>query len=172
MVIARGSKNIEYERVQIDEWIKGEIVEVQDRVNENRKYKDENGEWQVRTAEECRFKLDLEDYQYNHYSRWMTISTNKASNLYVKYLKAMFPDLEPEQTVDLDKLVGQKVKTMWDQDERNGNIYQFISKIRRLSDEPLNIVVEEDGKDDDGFPGNKEPLPSERGELKEDDVPF
>jgi len=138
MIVIKPRKNdFEYERVEIDEWVNGKIVEVQDRVNENRKYKDqETGEWKTKTVDEVRFVFELDGYKFKHYSRWMNQSVNKKATLYDKYLKKLVPGLKPDQAVDLSKLVGVEVKTMWDQETgKDGQVWQHVANIK-----PLNSV--------------------------------
>jgi len=131
MVIARSNKT-EFEKVVIDEWLVGEIADVQERLNENKRFKNkETGEDEVRSAQEVRFVFELEGYSFKHYSRWMTISTHKESNLFKKYLSKLLA--EPAGSdIDLDQLKGMKVKTMWDNDEWNGQTYQNIVQIKPL----------------------------------------
>lgn len=129
----RGQK-MEYEKVEVDNWVEGTIDEVQFRVNENRRYRDkETGEYVTKTANEVRFAFVFPDYKFRHYSRWMTASMNKESNLYKKYLKELVEGLEPETDIDLEKMKGKKVKIMWKNDKgKNGEIYQSVAQIRGL----------------------------------------
>ena len=133
-----GGGRKDYERVAVDEWLAGEIEEVQ--YDEHRQYnvKDkETGEWSKATAPHVRFKFRLETYQYPHYSRWMKASTFEKSNLYGKYLKYLCPKYDcADQLIDLDKLEGAKIKVMF---EDSGE-YQNVSQIRGL-DPDLNIIV-------------------------------
>ena len=145
------SKKMDYEKVNIDEWISGEIEEVQARLNKEKKFTDrKTGESGIREAEEVRFKFKLDGYEYAHYSRWNTKSLNDKSNLVKKYLRNLIPDLNPQEAVDLSVLNGMRVKTMWDEQLFNGNMYQFIANIKRLVKEEskeLEIDEKEEGKD-------------------------
>jgi hypothetical protein len=132
MVVARGNKT-DFEKVEIDSWINGSIAEVQERLNENKKFKNkETGEDEVRSAQEVRFVFSLDGYSFKHYSRWMTISTHKESNLFKKYLSKLILDAKAGEDIDLDQLIGMRVKTMWDNDEWNGQVYQNIVQIKPL----------------------------------------
>jgi len=144
MVIIRPNEKRDFERVKVDEWLNGKIEEIQERVNENRKYKNqETGEDEVRTVNEVRFKFKLDDYDYAHYSRWMTQSVGKKATLYDKYLKKLTPGLEPNKAVDLDRLKGVRVKIMWEDNEYNGVVYQNVAQIRPLN-EGINLECSEE----------------------------
>lgn len=147
-LVIRPQKDFEFERVKIDEWVEGSITEIQERLNENRKYKDkETGEWKVRSVEEVRFVFQLEGYEFKHYSRWMTKSVGKESNLFKKYLHKLLPELVSNKPVDLGKLKEIKVKMMWDQEiGKDGNIYQFVANIKPLQDVGDISVEEEVGE--------------------------
>lgn len=136
-IIIRGFKKTEFEKVKIDEWIVGEIVEIEERLNENKKFKNqETGEYEFRNVDEVRFVFSLDGYQYKKYSRWMTRSISDRSNLFNKYLKKIIPDLEPTDCIDLSLLVGTKVRVMYENQTGNdGNVYQVVAQIR-----PLNAI--------------------------------
>ena len=147
--------------MDVDEWLPGSVQEVQ--YDENREYshKNETGEWVKLTAPHVRFKFSLEGYQYPHYSRWMKCSTNEKSNFYSKYLKHLCPTFDcKDKAIDLDKLVGIKVKVMW---ENNGD-YQNVTQIRGL-DPKLNIIAsgQEIGAEEAAEPASDDAGP---------DVPF
>ena len=133
-----GGGRKDYERVAVDEWLTGEIAEVQ--YDEQRQYnvKDkETGEWSKATAPHVRFKFKLDGYQYPHYSRWMKASTFEKSNLYGKYLKYLCPQYDcADQLIDLDKLQRIQIKVMFE----DNNEFQNVTQIRGL-DPDLNIIV-------------------------------
>lgn len=136
VIMAKPGKSGDFEKVKIDEWINGEIVEVQERLGVDRKYKDKDtGETKIRKVDEVRLKLTLEGYEYHHYSRWMTLSTNENSNLYKKYIQSLFGSKFPPDTIlDVERLTGLQVKTMWDETlTKQGGMFQFIGKIRLLN---------------------------------------
>ena len=146
-IIKPNKSDYVYERVIIDDWISGKIVEVQERNNPNRKYKDKNtGEWKTKAVDEVRFVFELDGYKYKHYSRWMTQSVHKKSTLYDKYLKKLDPSLEPETAVDLDRLAGIEVRTMWDEETgRDGAVYQHVASIKPLAPVALGVEIENKG---------------------------
>ena len=133
-----GMQRLEYEKVAVDEWLTGHIEEAQ--YNEHREYNHKNevtGAWEKLTAPHARFKFRLDGYQYPHYSRWMKASTHEKSNFYGKYLKHLCPAYDcKDKVIDLDKLVGAKVKIMWE----NNEDYQNVTQIRGLDPE-LNVIA-------------------------------
>ena len=132
-----GQQTMNYEKVKVDEWLAGAIEEVQYQADKKYKSKDKDtGEWSEKTAPHVRLKFKLDGYQYPHYSRWMKASTNEKSNFYAKYLKHLCPDFDcRDKVVDIDKLVGFRVRTMWENDGE----YQNITSIRP-SVPNLNII--------------------------------
>ena len=130
-----GGNKMVYERCEDDVWIEGTIKELQERMN-TRKYKnDDTGEYEEREVDEMRFVFQLEGYKFNHFSRWMTKSTGENSNLFKKYLKKLIPDFEPNGRIDLEALVGKRVKTMWVSEEgKDGNTYQGVLQIKPVDE--------------------------------------
>lgn len=116
----------------------GSVQEVQ--YDEHRAYRAKNNdtqEWEEREAPHVRFKFKLDGYQWPHYSRWMKCSTHEKSNFYSKYLKFLCPQYDcQDKVIDLDQLVGVRVKTMWEDDGE----YQRVSQIRGL-DPTLNVIA-------------------------------
>ena len=137
--VVGGKTKVDFEKVVVDEWLLGTIEEAQ--YDEDRAYKYKNketGEWDEGTAPHMRFKFKIEGYKFPHYSRWMRASTNGKSNLYSKYLKPLCPQYDCEdKAIDLDKLTGARVKTMW---ENGDNNYQNLTQIRGF-DPTLNIIA-------------------------------
>ena len=151
-------KSFDYERVVDDEWVEGVIIDVQERVNDKKKYK-EDGVEKFKTVDEVRLVFKLDGYKFNHYSRWSTKSVNKKANLFVKYLKELVPGLLPDKAIDLDALKNMKVKTMWKSNTLdNGVTYQSVAMVRPLetkNPEDIYMMVLEDDKEIK----NKEELP-------------
>lgn len=160
-----GQKAMVYEKVQVDEWLAGHIEEVQ--YDEHRAYKAKDkatGEWVEKTAPHLRFKFRLDGYQYPHYSRWLKCSTHEKSNLYSKFLKHLCPQYDcQDKVVDLDKLVGITIKTMWE----NNEDYQNITQIRGL-DPTLNIIT----SGTEIAPGLTDPADEEHGSVLDEEAPF
>ena len=152
MVYIPKKEKLEYEKVLIDEWINGEIVDVQEFKDVEQQYTNDEGEVDVRRVTKVRFKFNLEEYVYGHYSKKMTASMNEKSNLF-KFLRQIYGDrLLPDIAVDLDKLKGLKVKTMWDEVTLpNDNIFQWTDKIRPLENNLPAIWDVEEAKEDTSF---------------------
>lgn len=132
MVTVKPSKgDFQYERVPIDEWVTGTIEEVQERTNDNKKYKD-GDVWKTKSVEEVRFKFKLDGMEHPHYSRWMTASVHEKSTLFSKFLIKLIPNVQPQTEINLDGLVNTSVKTMWDEKDYNGNMFQFVANIKPL----------------------------------------
>lgn len=111
----------EFEKVKVDEWIAGDIAEVQyDKAHEFT-FK---GEKKINPG--VRFKFSLEGYNFPHYSRWMTFSYGEKSNLYRKYLFCLVDGAKPDMDFDLDELKGFPIKTMWS----NNDDFQNLEMIR------------------------------------------
>ena len=137
---AKANKNYDFEVVEVDDWLPGKIKDIQDRVNDKRKYKDEEtGEWKFRTVNEVRFVFELEDYKFSHYSRWMTNSVGERATLYSKYLKKLIEGLKPDTDVDLHKLRDKKILVMYENEEYDGKTYQNVTQVR-----PQEVIPKEE----------------------------
>jgi len=135
MVIVRPSEPIDYERVKNEEWVNSKITEVQTRVNAQREG----------NPQEVRFVFEIEGCEYKHYSRWMTAVMAEKANLYVKYIQKLAPKITPDKIVDLQRLVGLKLQTMWQMNKsKNGKEYQNLAMIRAVDTIP-DLEVKESG---------------------------
>ena len=161
MLIAKGQK-IEYEQVELDVFITGEILEVQGRFGVEKSYKDrETGEMITRKTDQCRFKFELEGYKFPHYSRWNNLSTNENSHLFKTYILPLFGNKYPPNTdIDIEKLAGAKVKVRWDETTlKTGSKFQFVDKIRFLGPadaDKIDLLAAEE----------EPPTPEEGGEVE------
>ena len=75
-----------------------------------------------------RFQFLLHGYQYPHYSRWMTCSSNENANLFKTYLEPLVEGAKPDMDINLKELVGLKVRVKWDQ--KNG--FEFPVEVEPL----------------------------------------
>lgn len=130
-------KKMEYEKVQIDEWIPGVIKEVQYDPEHKTNFKDEEtGENKVISA--VRFMLMLDGYKHPKYTLWGTFSLHEKSNLYKKFVSSLVENPKPDMRFDLDAFNGFAIKTMWAQ---NGD-FQNLEIIRPLKDRlKVNLAV-------------------------------
>ena len=171
-IIAKGKK-MEFEKVAIDEFINGLIVDVQERKGIKKDYKDnDTGETKTRTIDQVRFIFQLEGYEHNHYSRWNNLSTNERSNLYLKYIVPLFGGkYPPDSSLDVEKLKGLKVKVRWDETPIKGtnDMFQFVDKIR-LTDsndaKTIDLLVEDEPEI------TEKDMEKALEEPKEEEIPF
>lgn len=116
---------MEYEKVNIQDWVPGIIEDIQHDEERETGFKDEKtGEPLIKDC--IRFKFQLEGCSYPHYSRWMTFSYHEKANLYKKYLSSLVEGAKPDMDFDLDRLKGMKIKTMW----ANNGEFQNLEMIR------------------------------------------
>jgi hypothetical protein len=160
---------IDYERIQkYDEWISGDIAEIQLREDHDTGFKypakKDDGAPHPKAGEpiicdQVRLKFALEGHNYPHYSRWMRYSYGEKSNLYLKYLKYLVEGAQPDMNFDLESLTAMKVKTMWSQSE-DGK-FDNLEQIRPLNGKCKPEVAREEIKDE----------PPEEV-VQADDIPF
>lgn len=114
---------LDYEKVPVDEWVKGNIAEIQRDENRETEFQ---GEKKVRDM--VRFKFAIEGCQYPHYSRWMGFSYAEKANLYKKFLTPLVEEATPDMDFDLDILKGMDIKMMW----ANNGEFQNLEMVRPL----------------------------------------
>ena len=150
-ILASSNAGTDYEKVKIDEWIEGDIKEVETKLNVKKIYKDADGNEEEKTIDQVRFIFKLDGYKFTHRSRLMTISTHEKSTLYKDFLVSLFPTLKPGKTVDLEMLKNKRVKTMWDEriSDRDDKTYQFLSKIKLLNNDDGKFHIVVDKKEED-----------------------
>ena len=147
----------EYEQVKIDDWINGEISDIQYEDEHEFTYKGNKS-----TAPGVKIIMKLEGYKDAKHTRWMYFNYSEKSNLYKKFLVPLVVGAKPNMDFDLDTLKGAKIKVMYSQ---NGE-YQNLEMVRPMV--PLAPVV---------APAKKEKLPlgdvAETHEnAEEEEVPF
>ncbi len=116
----------DYERVRIDDFVKGVIEEVQEEPEHAFPVFKKMGEKYVKAGENVffgvRMKYKLEGCEYPHFSRWMKFTYGERSNLFTKYLTNLVKDAKPEMDFDIQALKGLEVKTLWDDNKFQGLI--------------------------------------------------
>ena len=132
MVYIPPKNKTDFEKVAIDEWINGEIVGEDIFKDVDQRFTNKDGQLDIRKVYMIRFKFKLEGYDYNHYSRKMTLSMNQKANLFLFLQQIYGQNIVPDIAVNTDKLIGLKVKTMW---VESGE-YQNLSMIRPLVTPP------------------------------------
>lgn len=113
----------EYEQVAVDEWLVGEIADIQYEQDHESMYK---GVKKVGDAVKIYIKLD--GYRDKKSTGWWSFNYAEKSNLYNIFIKALVPNAAPNMLYDLDNLKGMKIKAMYTQ---NGE-YQNLSMVRPL----------------------------------------
>ena len=148
---------VEFERIQkYDEWIPSVIQDIKLEENRRTGFKDDKT-GADKYVDQVRFKFALEGHSFPHYSRWMTYSFGDKSNLFLKYLKHLVANAQPDMKFDLDLLKGMKLKTMW---SANGD-FDNLDQVRPAA-----------GKfDADSDAPDPEP-PPEVTDSHPDDIPF
>jgi hypothetical protein len=115
----------DYEKVRTDDWVTGEIEDIQREEKRDTGFKDEEtGEPIIKDC--IRFKFKLDGYEYPHYSRWLSFSYHEKANLLKKYVMNLVEGAQPDMDFDVERLKGMKVKLMW---QDNGD-FQNIEMIR------------------------------------------
>ena len=111
-------KKTDFERIPVyDEWVNGEIVEIQYDENHKSIYQ---GQTRVKPA--VRFSLRLDGCRFNHKTRWMTFNYSEKAYLYKTFLKELVEGATEYMRFDLDALKGMKIKTMWQADGDYDNL--------------------------------------------------
>lgn len=117
-----------YEKVAVDDWVTGQIEEVQ--LDKNHRF---NFQGKISVYQGVRLKFTLDGYKFPHYSRWMKFSLGPKSNLFNKYISALVENAKPDMNIDVDCLQGCKVKIMWSEKTLNdGRTYQNVEMLRPL----------------------------------------
>jgi hypothetical protein len=117
-------RKTEFEQVKCDDFIEGEIIEVQEELEHQFKFKGDE-----KIAPAVRFVFKLKGYEHKHYSRWMSFIYAEKSTLYIKYLTSLVENAEPFMEFDIQALTGMKVKILWKDD---GGGWQSVETIRPL----------------------------------------
>ena len=153
----RPPKKIEYEKVQVGEMLRGEIVEIQH--EREHKFKGFSG-GEDTVQEAIRFVFKLDDYKFKHYSRWMKFSYAERSNIYSKYLVKLVKEIQPDADYDIENLLHFRVKTLWVEKDGFQNIESIFPEKEMLPFttepfKPADILEEEkpvDGEDGEDVP--------------------
>lgn len=114
----------EFEQVAVDEWIPGEIVDIQYEQEHEFTYK---GNKKIGDAVKILIRLD--GYKDNKSTGWWAFNYSEKSNLYNIFIKSLVPGATPNMSFDLDGLKGMKIKAMYAQ---NGE-YQNLAMVRPLA---------------------------------------
>ena len=132
-----------FEKVEIGEFIFGEIEEVQYDNEHKFSFKKEET-----VCPGVRLKFKLDGYQYPHYSRWMRFNMGSKSNLYKNYIEKLVRAAHPDMDFDLDEFNGFRVKTLWSENgefQNIDNIFPEVGKLEvtEIQEEALNAALDE-----------------------------
>lgn len=143
----------EFEKVEVDNWINGEISEIQ---------YDLKHAFKTSEGPAVKIKIGLVGYKFPKTTPWMLFSYSKKSNLYALFVDPLVEGSHEYMNFDLDQLKGMKIKVMF---EAKGE-YQNIVRLRPLDNKlkPDLVYMNQDKATDLGAP---EPV-----ELPEDETPF
>jgi hypothetical protein len=145
-MIKPSNKPREFEKVEIDVWINGEIVDIKDDPERKTNFTDEDGKPKV--VHGIQFVFKLEGYSFSHYSRWYTLSYSEKANLYKEVLVHLVDNCHEYMDFDLETLKGLKVKTMWNESKgKDGRIWQNLTQIRALGTKPKGEAVRTESED-------------------------
>lgn len=121
-------KETNYEKVKVGEMLPATIKDIEYDMEHKRIW---NGQESIYQA--CRFVFDIDGYEHNHYSNWMTFSYHEKSNLLNTYLYKLVEGIAPDSSFELDNLKGMRVKTVWAEKQGKKGIFQFIDSIWPLN---------------------------------------
>lgn len=113
----------EYEQVEVDTWLNGEITDIQYEESHEFTYKGN-----VNSGPGVKIIIKLDDYKDSKHTRWMYFNYGEKSNLYKLWLSPLVQGAKPNMDFDLDGLKGTKIKVMYAQ---NGE-YQNLVMVRPL----------------------------------------
>ena len=111
----------EFEQVKVDEWLTGEIVDIQYEQEHEFTYK---GVKSVGSAAKISIKLD--GYKDKKSTGWWSFNYSEKSNLYKFFIQPLVDNAVPNIDFDLDVLKNLRIKVMYTQ---NGE-YQNLMAVR------------------------------------------
>jgi hypothetical protein len=130
----------DYEQLKTDEFLDGEIVEVQEDMEHKFTWQ---GKDTIMPA--VRFVFRFEGYEFKHYSRWMKFLYSEKSNLFTKYITPLVKGAVVDMPFDIQGLKYMKVKVSW-KDSGNGfqNIETIIPASKKLEPGTVPLIECED----------------------------
>lgn len=119
---------LEYEKVVVDEWLLGEIQEIEYDLEHKSTF---NGK--EKTAPAVKIKMTFDGYEFPKSSGWMSFIYDEKSKLYKTYIVGLVANPVPYMEFDLDALKGMKIKGMWETNIKNPE-YQNLVRIRPVGE--------------------------------------
>ena len=118
----------EFEQVAVDEWLKGEIVDVQYEQEHEFTFK---GVKSVGPA--AKILIQLDGYKDKKSTGWWSFNYSEKSNLYKFFIQPLVKNAAPNIDFDLDNLKNLRVKVMYTQ----AGEYQNLMAVRPADDKVL-----------------------------------
>lgn len=139
-----------FEQVVVDEWISGEIVDIQYEQDHEFTHKGNK-----KIADAVKILIRLDGYHDSKSTGWWTFNYAEKSNLYNLFIKSLVAGATPNMEYDLDNLKNMKIKVMYSQ---NGE-YQNLTMVRPL-------------KMNGGVTGIRKETVAMPDEIPDEEVPF
>lgn len=117
-----------FEQIKVDEWITGEIEEIQYEQDHEFTYKGNKTK-----GDAVRVSLRLDGYKDKKSTGWMRFNYGEKSNLYKIFIEPLVEGARTNMTFDFDNLKDLRVKVMFTQKGE----YQNLSMIRPLQTKVL-----------------------------------
>lgn len=149
-------KRTDFEKVKIGDFIAGIIEKIEYDMEHKFTYKGED-----KVAPAVRFVFKLDGYQFPHRSRWMGFNVGEKANLYKKYIAKLVNNAKPDMDFDIDRFVGMRVRTIW---EENGD-FQNLESVYPAGEK---LIISENEMNEPPVPPDDDFVP----ELTDDDVPL
>lgn len=136
-----------FEKVAVDEWIAGEISDIQ----YDMKHAFKNSEGPA-----VKIKISLEKYKFPKTTPWMLFSYSKKSNLYILFVEPLVEGAYEYMSFDLDQLKNAKVKVMFEQKGEYQNIVRIRPMETKIKPDPtyMNQTKKEDSVDAEHSPSD------------------
>lgn len=133
----------EFEQVVVDEWLTGEIVDIQYEKEHEFTYK---GNKSIGPA--AKILIQLDGYRDKKSTGWWSFNYSEKSNLYKFFIHTLVEGASPNMDFDLDNLKNLRIKVMYTQ---NGE-YQNLMAVRPVDKKVLPgapSATREDSPDDE-----------------------
>ena len=108
----------EYEKIRVDEWLQGEIVDIQYEKEHEFNYK---GVKSVGPA--AKIQIELKGYKDKKSTGWLSFNYSQKSNLYKFFIEPLVEGARPNMDFDLDNLKNLRIKVMYAQKGEYQNLF-------------------------------------------------
>lgn len=118
----------EFEKVAVDEWINGEISEIQ--------YEMKHA-FKTSEGPAVKIKISLVGYKFPKTTPWMLFSYSKKSNIFILFIEPLVEGAYEYMNFDMDQLKGMKVKAMFEQKGEYQNIVRIRPLDKKVTPDPV-----------------------------------